>query len=85
MDPDISHLPIPATPLPRSGKAKIIMISVTTLPASADRMVTSLSAAKGADLVAVLVCHDSIKHELSRSRKIIEAAMRNKRIIFFEE
>ena len=42
-------------------------------------------AAKGADLVAILVCHDSIRSEFSENRKAIESSMRHKRIIFFEE
>lgn len=41
--------------------------------------------AKGADLVAVLVCHDSIRRELTDSRGAIEKAMRHKRIVFFDE
>lgn len=40
---------------------------------------------RGADLVAVLVCHDSIKHELTRNRTAIEGEMRRPRIVFFEE
>ena len=42
-------------------------------------------AAKGADLIAVLVCHDSIRRELTENRKAVERAMRHKRIVFFEE
>lgn len=42
-------------------------------------------AADGADLIVVLVCHDSIKHELTENRAAIERVMRTKRIIFFEE
>lgn len=42
-------------------------------------------AAKGADLIAVLVCHDSLRRELSTKRREIERAMRNSRIVFFEE
>ncbi|MGZ4778596.1 MAG: nucleotide sugar dehydrogenase [Thermoanaerobaculia bacterium] len=42
------------------------------------------SAAKGADLIAVLVCHDSIRRELASKRKAIESSMRRPRIIFFE-
>jgi UDP-N-acetyl-D-mannosaminuronic acid dehydrogenase len=41
--------------------------------------------AKGADLIAVLVCHDSIKQELTTNRTAIERAMRRQRIVFFEE
>jgi UDP-N-acetyl-D-mannosaminuronic acid dehydrogenase len=41
--------------------------------------------AKGADLIAVLVCHDSIKSELTAQRKAIEKSMRHKRIVFFEQ
>jgi len=41
--------------------------------------------AKGADLIAVLVCHDVVKAELTKSRRLIERVMRGKRIIFFEE
>ncbi|MEQ2005886.1 MAG: nucleotide sugar dehydrogenase [Limisphaerales bacterium] len=42
-------------------------------------------AAKGADLIAVLVCHDAVKHELTENRAAIERVMRHKRVIFFEE
>ena len=42
------------------------------------------TAAKGADLIAVLVCHDAVKRELTTKRKAIERAMRNGRIIHFE-
>jgi UDP-N-acetyl-D-mannosaminuronic acid dehydrogenase len=42
-------------------------------------------AAKGADLVAVLVCHDVLKRELTHDRKAIEKAMRRKQIVFFDE
>jgi UDP-N-acetyl-D-mannosaminuronic acid dehydrogenase len=41
--------------------------------------------AKGADLIAVLVCHDSIKQELTENRAAIERAMRHRRIVFFEK
>jgi UDP-N-acetyl-D-mannosaminuronic acid dehydrogenase len=41
--------------------------------------------ARGADLIAVLVCHDSIKHELTAHRKAVEKSMRHKRILFFEQ
>jgi UDP-N-acetyl-D-mannosaminuronic acid dehydrogenase len=41
--------------------------------------------AKGADLIAVLVCHDAIKRELADNRKAVEQAMRHKRIVFFDE
>ena len=41
--------------------------------------------AKGADLIAVLVCHDSIKRELTDDRSNIEGAMRHKRIVFMDE
>ena len=41
--------------------------------------------AKGADLIVVLVCHDSIKQELTRHRGAVERVMRTKRILFFEE
>ena len=40
---------------------------------------------KGADLIVVLVCHDSIKRELTENRAAVERVMRTKRIIFFEE
>lgn len=46
---------------------------------------TLTKAAKGADLIAVLVCHDAIKRELTEKRAAIEGVMRHKRIIFFEE
>jgi len=42
-------------------------------------------AAANADLIAVLVCHDSIRRELARRRGAIEKAMRHPRIMFFEE
>jgi len=42
------------------------------------------SAAKGADLIAVLVCHDAIGRELAEKRKAVEASMRHPRIILFE-
>ena len=41
--------------------------------------------AKGADLIAVLICHDSVKNELTENRAAIEKAMRHQRIIFFEQ
>ena len=41
--------------------------------------------AKGADLIAILVCHDLIRRELTENRAAIERAMRRHRIIFFEE
>lgn len=40
---------------------------------------------KGADLLAVLVCHDSLKRDLTENRKAIEKTMRRKRITFFEQ
>ncbi len=49
------------------------------------RCTSVVKVVKGADLIAVLVCHDSIKRELSENRKAIESVMRHKRIIFFEE
>ena len=39
----------------------------------------------GADLIAVLVCHDSLKLDLTQNRAAVEGVMRTKRIIFFEE
>jgi UDP-N-acetyl-D-mannosaminuronic acid dehydrogenase len=42
-------------------------------------------AAVGADLIAVLVCHDSMKREISKSRAAIEGGMRHNRIIIFDE
>jgi len=42
-------------------------------------------AVEGADLVAVLVAHDAIKHELAEDRDAIERAMRRTRISFFDE
>ncbi len=44
-----------------------------------------VKAARGADLIAVLVCHDEIRAELDEKRAAIEKAMRHARIIFFEE
>ena len=41
--------------------------------------------AQRADLIAVLVCHDSLKQEIMRNRKTIEQAMRHKRIVFYDE
>jgi UDP-N-acetyl-D-mannosaminuronic acid dehydrogenase len=47
---------------------------------------SSLSkAVKGADLVAVLVCHDVLKRELTNERQAIDKAMRRKKICFFDE
>ena len=40
---------------------------------------------KGADLVAVLVCHDVLKRELTNERQAIDKAMRRKKICFFDE
>jgi UDP-N-acetyl-D-mannosaminuronic acid dehydrogenase len=40
---------------------------------------------KGADLVAVLVCHDVVKRDLTQDRPAIEAAMRHKRVVFYDE
>jgi UDP-N-acetyl-D-mannosaminuronic acid dehydrogenase len=42
-------------------------------------------AVKGSDLIAVLVCHDSIKGDLTKNRRAIEQAMRHNRICFFDE
>lgn len=42
-------------------------------------------AAKGVDLIAVLVCHDPIRREIDSARAAIERAMRTRRILFFEE
>jgi UDP-N-acetyl-D-mannosaminuronic acid dehydrogenase len=41
-------------------------------------------AVKGADLIAVLVCHDSISQEITNNRKAIEQSMRHGRIQFFD-
>lgn len=41
--------------------------------------------ARGADLIAVLVCHDAIKRGLTEARAAIENRMRRKQIVFFEE
>jgi UDP-N-acetyl-D-mannosaminuronic acid dehydrogenase len=49
------------------------------------RYASLAKAAVGADLVAVLVCHDSIRRELNSKRAAIEKAMRHRRIQFFEE
>jgi UDP-N-acetyl-D-mannosaminuronic acid dehydrogenase len=55
-------------------------------PMVSDMKFSSLSeAARGADLIAVLVCHDSIKRELTSNRQAVEAGMRHKRIVFFDE
>jgi UDP-N-acetyl-D-mannosaminuronic acid dehydrogenase len=42
-------------------------------------------AVQGADLVAVLVCHDSIRRDLANDRDNIAQAMRHDRIHFFDE
>jgi UDP-N-acetyl-D-mannosaminuronic acid dehydrogenase len=42
-------------------------------------------AVKGADLVAVLVCHGDIKRDLTNDSKAIEQAMRHHRVCFFDE
>lgn len=49
------------------------------------RYASLVKAAAGADLIAVLVCHDSIRRELSGKRAAIDKAMRHRRIMFFEE
>lgn len=55
-------------------------------PLVANKGYSSLAeAARGADLIAVLVCHDSIKRELTQERLAIEQAMRTKRVCFFDE
>ena len=41
--------------------------------------------ARGADLLAVLVCHETIRRELTEGRESIEQVMRRKHIIFFDE
>lgn len=41
--------------------------------------------ARGADLIAVLVSHDTVKHELRDQRTAIESAMRTPRIVVFDE
>jgi UDP-N-acetyl-D-mannosaminuronic acid dehydrogenase len=41
--------------------------------------------AKGADLIAVLVCHDAIRRELTEGREAVEGQMRHKRIVFLDE
>ena len=47
---------------------------------------TSLvSAARGADLIAVLVSHDAIRGELISKRTNVERAMRRKQIVVFDE
>jgi UDP-N-acetyl-D-mannosaminuronic acid dehydrogenase len=46
---------------------------------------SSVSAiARGSDLIAVLVCHDSIKRELTENRVGVEKGMRKKQIVFFD-
>jgi UDP-N-acetyl-D-mannosaminuronic acid dehydrogenase len=45
----------------------------------------SISAvASGADLIAVLVCHDSISLEFARCGPVVNSGMRHDRIIFFD-
>ena len=41
--------------------------------------------AQGADLIAVLVCHDVVKQELTAQNKALEQVMRHKRVAFFDE
>jgi UDP-N-acetyl-D-mannosaminuronic acid dehydrogenase len=38
----------------------------------------------GADLVAVLVCHDATSRDITENRAAIERAMRHERIVFFD-
>jgi UDP-N-acetyl-D-mannosaminuronic acid dehydrogenase len=55
-------------------------------PLVANMSYTSLATvAKCADLLAVLVHHDSIRQEFAHTRNAIEQVMRHKRIIFFEQ
>lgn len=49
------------------------------------RYISLTKAVQGVDLIVVLVCHDSIKHDLAQNRAAIERAMRHPRIIFFQE
>jgi len=42
-------------------------------------------AAKGTDLIAVLVSHDAIKEQLKRDREAIRSGMRRDRIVTFDE
>lgn len=42
-------------------------------------------AARDADLIAVLVCHDAIRDDLTRHRAAIEGVMRHPRIVYFDE
>jgi hypothetical protein len=41
-------------------------------------------AALGADLIAVLVCHNSIRLELAELGSAVKSGMRHDRIIFFD-
>jgi UDP-N-acetyl-D-mannosaminuronic acid dehydrogenase len=41
--------------------------------------------AAGADLIAVLVCHDAVRRELTAERAAVERVMRGKQITFFDE
>lgn len=43
------------------------------------------TAAEGADLIAVLVCHDAIRYELTERRSAVENVMRRKKIVVFDE
>ena len=55
-------------------------------PLVASMSMTSVaSVAKGADLLIVLVAHDSVMQELNQSRGKIEKRMRRKNIVFFEK
>jgi hypothetical protein len=40
--------------------------------------------ARDKDLIAVLVCHDSLRRELEQHAAAIRAAMRHDRIVFFD-
>lgn len=44
-----------------------------------------IEVARGIDLLVILVCHDSIKEELTDNRAAIEGVMRHSRILFFAE
>lgn len=43
-----------------------------------------VDAVKGADFVAVLVCHDAIKRDIAENRAAIERVMRHQRVVFFD-
>jgi UDP-N-acetyl-D-mannosaminuronic acid dehydrogenase len=56
-----------------------------------DPLVTSMTpkslveATRGADFVAILVCHDVVRAELEQNASAIQAAMRHHRIVFYDQ